>query len=86
MEQNQYYVELTDTFGGEANYSWLNRYLITASSTLGVINKLAKHSGYRFKKNYESNDITCYEGNGCCVIAFIALPDNDDLQYANIVL
>ena len=27
-----YFVEVTDTFGGEVNYSWVRRYLVRAKS------------------------------------------------------
>ena len=30
--KHQFFVEMTDTYGGEANYSWVNRFLVTASS------------------------------------------------------
>lgn len=33
--KNTYFVEVTDTFGGEANYCWVRRYKVSASSKLG---------------------------------------------------
>ena len=42
--QKFYFVELTDTFGGEANYSWVNRYKVVASSFNGAIRKVSKDS------------------------------------------
>ena len=29
--KNHYYIEMTDTFGGEANYCWVNRFIVRAS-------------------------------------------------------
>lgn len=34
MEMATFEVEVTDTFGGEANYSWVNRYTIVAPRDL----------------------------------------------------
>jgi hypothetical protein len=30
--KNLYFAEITDTYGGEANYSWVTRHKIAASS------------------------------------------------------
>ena len=43
--KNVYFVEITDNFGGEANYSWVTRYKIHANTMRGAVNKLAKYSG-----------------------------------------
>jgi hypothetical protein len=40
-----YFVEITDTFGGEANYSWVTRHIINAKSPRGCINALSRRSG-----------------------------------------
>ena len=43
--KNLYHVEITDTFGGEANYSWVTRHVIRAKSPRGAINALSRRSG-----------------------------------------
>lgn len=48
---NYFFAEVTDTFGGEANYCWVRRYKIKANTERGAINKLAKHEGLSFR-NY----------------------------------
>ena len=40
-----YYIEVTDTFGGEANYSWVTRHVIKAKSLKGAVNALSRRSG-----------------------------------------
>ena len=40
-KQNLYFIEETDTFGGEANYSYASRYIIKASTPRGAIRKVA---------------------------------------------
>ena len=42
---NTYYVIITDTFGGKANFSWVISQRIVAKSVRGVLQKLAKLSG-----------------------------------------
>ena len=60
-------IELTDTFGGEANYGWVRRYTIEASSMLGAIRKLSRIEGLNFRKEYEGR----YNAKGACICAFI---------------
>ena len=43
--KNLYFIEITDTFGGEANYSWVTRHVIRAKSERGAINALSRRSG-----------------------------------------
>jgi len=40
-----FYIEITDTFGGEANYSWLTRHVVRAKSERGAVNAMARRSG-----------------------------------------
>jgi hypothetical protein len=49
--KNQYFLELTDTFGAELNYCHLNRFIIEAKSELGAIQKLARHTGWKWEFN-----------------------------------
>lgn len=38
-----YKIEITDTFGGEANYCWIRRYIVKAVSELGAVQVIASH-------------------------------------------
>lgn len=69
---NKYMAEVTDTFGGEANYCWIRRYIIQAKSKLGAIQKLSRHEGYAFRKEYDGR----YNAKNACICAFIS--DFDD--------
>lgn len=44
-----YFVELTDTFGGEANYSWVRRIICRAKSEKGAARILARETGLNFR-------------------------------------
>jgi hypothetical protein len=71
MTQEIYFVEVTDTYGEEANYSWVRRYKVHASSMLGAIRKVSKESGFRFRKDFGAGDFARYKARGACVCAFI---------------
>ncbi len=74
--KNQFFVEMTDTFGGEANYSWVNRFLVTASSELGAIRKVTTKTGYR------ARGVGCgrYNVPGACVCYFVEWVDADQVK------
>ncbi len=68
---NTYDIEVTDTFGGEANYSWVRRYTYTAKSFLGAIQKLAREHGGGWSKDYDTGDMARYNLSGSAVCAFV---------------
>ena len=45
----KYHIELTDLFGGEMNYGYINRFTIESVSIRGAISKLSKYVGLNFK-------------------------------------
>ena len=47
---NKYQIEITDTFGGEANYSWVKRSIVTMPDLT--------HYGYDGLKNYSKANKT----------------------------
>jgi hypothetical protein len=64
-----YFVEITDTFGGEANYSWATRLKVKANTMRGAVNKVSRDSGlswhcvgdYGDMKRYNSESgVTCF--------------------------
>lgn len=68
---NTYRIEVTDTFGGEANYSWVRRYTVQANCTLGAIRKLGALYDTGWRKDHGDNMFSCYRLAGACVIAFV---------------
>jgi len=48
-----FYVEVTDLFCGELNYSWINRFHVEAYSSLGAIRKIARHYNLNFRFHSE---------------------------------
>lgn len=64
-----FYIEVTDTFGGEANYSWVTRHIVRANTERGAINRFSRMSGMNWRcvsnygdsKRYDSaSGATCY--------------------------
>lgn len=49
--KNLYFVEVTDMYGGEANYSWVTRHVIRAKSERGAISALARRSGLNWRND-----------------------------------
>ena len=45
MNKPTYFIEMTDTFGGEANYCWVNRFLVSASSPRGAMRRVCARTG-----------------------------------------
>jgi hypothetical protein len=63
---NIYFAELTDTFAGEANYSWVTRFKVTAKSQLGAIQKLSREIGLNYR--YDGMRYNSKSGATCIFI------------------
>lgn len=74
--KQQFFVEMTDTFGGEANYSWVNRFIVSASSERGAIGKVTRRTGYR------SRGVGCgrYDVPRCAICYFVEWVDADQAK------
>lgn len=79
----QYHIEITDTYGGEANYCWKRDYLVSAKSPLGAINKLSKSQGSGWRKNWDSGDTVRYDMKGACICAFVMYLDDSAVSSFN---
>jgi hypothetical protein len=77
MSKPTYNIEVTDTFGGEANYCWVKRGTTTARSRRGKIEaakRLAGWTGWCRVKASDYGDvmeIRPTESSGVCQIAFV---------------
>lgn len=68
-------VELTDTFGGEANYNWVRRHKIDCKdkSDLAIMReakRLVGLNGVRGRKE-EYGDMVAFYPYGTCMVMFI---------------
>lgn len=73
----RYQVEVTDTFGGEANYSWVRRYVIEGSMDIGTradrklvrdAKKAAGWTGLRCVTDYCGDQITLRPRKACWIM------------------
>lgn len=68
-----YEYEYTDTFGGEANYSWVRRGKVTAKNFAHAIRKVKQELGilWRTRKVMDTGDMARYDLVNCCQCIFI---------------
>ena len=66
-----FYVEVTDTYGGEANYSWVRRYKVHANTMRGAMLKVARHLGVHTKRVMDCGDLHRYDFLNAAVCAFV---------------
>lgn len=83
--KSTFFIEMTDTYGGEANYSWVNRFLVTASSFRGAITKVTKETGYPARINLSYGDGATYKVPGACIMYILSFSAGDEKKfYSNI--
>ena len=71
--KNIYFVEVTDTFGGEANYSWVHRFKVHANTERGAMRKLSNRLAYGggVCKDMDTGDMQRWVWRKACVCAFV---------------
>ena len=77
----KFYVEVTDTFNGEANYVWVRRYIVSAKSELGAIRKVGREEGLPFRKEWDDGLCVRYYAKGMNIAAFVSYFDSDCGHY-----
>lgn len=76
--KNTYKIVVTDTFGGEANYAWVDRYTVKAKSIRGAINAFARQHGAGWRIDYDDGESARYGLQGACVCAFVEYSEDED--------
>ena len=81
-KQNLYFIEETDTFCGEANYSYVNRYIVKASTERGALRKVASN-GWRMVYDGRADS---HSGLTCWFVDYISSEDADSIcqRYSSI--
>lgn len=69
----RYNIEITDTYGGEANYSWVKRYAIEANSERGAVQKLARQHGGGWRKEWFDGETSRYNMRGAAICMFVTI-------------
>ena len=70
--KNHYFVEMTDTFGGDANYCWVNRFIVSASSPRGAMRRVTARTGDKVR------DVGCdrWDSRIGCICYFVEWIDD----------
>lgn len=79
--KNYYFVEITDTYGGESNYSWVRRYLVNAKSERGAVQKIACEYGAGWRRVYSHSDNGGrYDLRGAAVCMFVDFVPEEEVD------
>ena len=79
-----FYVEVTDTYGGEANYCWVRRYKVHANTVRGAMLKVGRHLGARVKRVMDCGDSYRYDFRGSAVCAFVMGYEDQAEHYSGV--
>ena len=63
-----FYAEVTDTFGGEANYTWVRRYKVKANTFTGAIRKVPEASWHLVSEYGDHRRYDSSTGLTCCFV------------------
>ena len=73
-----FYCELTDTYGGEANYSWVTRFKVRASTMRGAMLKVGRVVGLNFRCVMDSSDMRRYDSKSGATCLFVEPFDEEN--------
>ena len=77
--QSIFFVEVTDTYAGDANYCWVHRFKVHATTFRGAIRKVSREMGYSTKLNGNYGDMARYDFKGAAICAFV-MPYEDQAE------
>jgi len=75
--QEYYYIEVTDTFSGEANYSWVTRHVIKGKTKKGAVNRFSRLSGMNWHCVDNAWDYSRFDSASGATCYFISDYDED---------
>lgn len=79
-----YFIELTDTYGGEANYCWVRRFKVKAKTQRGAVGKLARAYNAGWRKTWDDGETTRYNLKGAAVCCFVSCYNGESEIYSNV--
>ncbi len=87
QNQNLYVIEFTDTFGGEANYCWCQRFTVRAADIKQAITRAKQHRYNapvpRHRLRLYNNDEARIDLISAAICAFITPIDADEYNTEN---
>lgn len=87
MRANQsiFFVEVTDMYDGEANYSWVHRFKVHASSHRGAIRKVQNEMNLGSVRSLGTfGDSTYYKVVNAAICAFVDGYEDQAEHYSNV--
>jgi hypothetical protein len=75
--QKIFLMYLTDTYGGELNYSWVTKLQVKATTLRGAVGKVARLTGLNFRHDYNG---TYRSKSGATALVFDG-NHNDEASY-----
>ncbi len=74
-----WFVELTDTFGGEANYSWVTRVKVQAKTLKHAVRRFSKDAGFtgRVRADWDDGTYKRYNVQGAALCFFVCAWDDE---------
>ena len=80
MIKQIFYFEMTDTFGGETNYSWIKRFAASAKTLRGAVSIVSREVGYNFRSNHGKYGGNSYKAIRACIalyeVEYSSIDDN----------
>lgn len=74
-----FYIEVTDVFGGEANYSWVTRHVVRGKSELGAVNRFSRLSGMQWRNWHSDGHMYLSKSGATCFF----ITDYDEEQHGD---
>jgi len=74
--KHKYFVEMTDTFAGEANYCWVNRFIVSASTPRGAMRRVCSRTGDKVTCVDRYNDPQTWDSTIGCIRYFVECVDD----------
>ena len=78
--KNRYFIEMTDTFGGEANYCWVNRFIVSASSHRGAMRRVCARTGDMVRCEDRYNEPQTWDSVIGCIRYFVEWIDDEQVK------
>ena len=70
--RKHFFIEITDTFAGEANYSWVTRHKVRATTPMGAMRRIGNASGLNWRKVSDYGDSLRYDSASGATCAFVS--------------
>ena len=68
-------IEITDTFGGEANYSWVTRHSIKAKTERGAMRIIGRETGLSWRLVGDFGDMQRWDSKSGATCAFVSIDE-----------